>query len=79
MPFSCSFLLSVLCKVETTGDSYMMAAGLPGTATDHAQSVTDMAFDMRNIIEEKDVTTGTGVHADLEVLILLHFVPQYVM
>lgn len=48
----------------------MMAAGLPGTAVEHAQSVTDMAFDMRNIIEEKDVTTGTGVHADLEVLIL---------
>ena len=46
----------------------MMAAGLPGTAVEHAQSVTDMAFDMRDIIEEKDVTTGTGIHADLEVL-----------
>lgn len=50
--------------METTGDSYMMAAGLPGTAKDHAQSVTNMAFDMREVIEKKDASNN---EPDLEV------------
>ena len=53
--------------METTGDSYMMAAGLPGTAEEHAKSVTNMAFDMREIIEKKNITKESDIHADLEV------------
>ena len=54
--------------METTGDSYMMAAGLPGTASEHAQSVTNMAFDMREIIERKAITSETDIEANLEVV-----------
>ena len=53
--------------METTGDSYMMAAGLPGTAEEHAQSVTNMAFDMREVIEKKDTASDIDLEADLEV------------
>lgn len=49
----------------------MMAAGLPGTAEEHAQSVTDMAFDMRGITSKKDTTTNLDVSTDLEVPILV--------
>lgn len=45
----------------------MMAAGLPGTAKDHAQSVTDMAFDMREVIEKKYTSNKIDFEADLEV------------
>ena len=55
-------------QVETTGDSYMMAAGLPGTAEKHAQSVTDMAFDMREIIKKDNDMRDDDANADLEVL-----------
>lgn len=44
----------------------MMAAGLPGTAKEHAQSVTDMAFDMRRVIEKNKALTN-GDDVDLEV------------
>ena len=49
----------------------MMAAGLPGTAEEHAQSVTDMAFDMRGITSKKDTTTNLDVSTDLEVPIFV--------
>jgi hypothetical protein len=45
----------------------MMAAGLPGTTKHHAQSVTNMAFDMRDVIERKDATNEVDFAADLEV------------
>ena len=45
----------------------MMAAGLPGTAEEHAQSVTNMAFDMREVIEKKDTASDIDLEADLEV------------
>lgn len=45
----------------------MMAAGLPGTAEKHAQSVTDMAFDMREIIKEDNDARDNDMSADLEV------------
>ena len=45
----------------------MMAAGLPGTAKDHAQSVTNMAFDMREVIEKKDATNKADFEANIEV------------
>ena len=45
----------------------MMAAGLPGTAKDHAQSVTNMAFDMREVIEKKDATNKVDFEATIEV------------
>ena len=48
-----------------------MAAGLPGTAEEHAQSVTDMAFDMRGITSKKDTTTNLDVSTDLEVPIFV--------
>ena len=35
--------------METTGDCYMVAAGLPGTAEHHAEAVTEMAFVMREV------------------------------
>jgi hypothetical protein len=34
-------------KVETIGDAYMVAAGLLDTSPQHAEAVTNMAFDMR--------------------------------
>ena len=54
----------------------MMAAGLPGTATRHAQSVTNMAFDMREIIEKKGVTREAGVDAALEVFVMINLITE---
>ena len=45
----------------------MMAAGLPGTAKEHAQSVTNMAFDMREVIDKKDAAKEVNFEAGLEV------------
>lgn len=45
----------------------MMAAGLPGTAKQHAQSVTNMAFDMREVIEKQEASSDIDLHADVEV------------
>lgn len=33
--------------METIGDAYMVAAGLLDTSQDHAEAITNMAFDMR--------------------------------
>ena len=35
-------------KVETIGDAYMVASGLPEKTSDHAVEIIDMAFDMLN-------------------------------
>jgi guanylate cyclase 2F len=37
-------------KVETIGDSYMVAGGLPERNNEHAVEIIDMAFDMLNSI-----------------------------
>lgn len=58
-------------QVETTGDSYMMAAGLPGTVKEHAQAVTNMAFDMRDIIKNKECV---DFEVELEVCYILAIV-----
>jgi class 3 adenylate cyclase len=37
-------------KVETIGDSYMIASGLPEKNSEHAVEIVNMAFDMLNCI-----------------------------
>lgn len=38
-------------KIKTIGDAYMAAAGLPGTAPDHARAAADLALAMRSAVE----------------------------
>ncbi|CAF3456907.1 unnamed protein product, partial [Rotaria sp. Silwood2] len=37
-------------KVETIGDAYMLASGVPERARNHAAEIIDMAFDMLDSI-----------------------------
>jgi class 3 adenylate cyclase len=37
-------------KVETIGDAYMIASGLPEKTSEHAVEIIEMAFDMLNCI-----------------------------
>ena len=48
-------------QVETIGDAYMVAAGLLETSKNHAEAVTNMAFDMR--AEARRVTKPTNNEA----------------
>jgi len=41
-------------KIKTIGDAYMVAAGLPAPAADHAQRCFDMALGMLRILEEEN-------------------------
>ena len=47
--------------METIGDAYMVAAGLLETSKNHAEAVTNMAFDMRT--EARRVTKPTNNEA----------------
>lgn len=57
-------------QVETIGDAYMVAAGLLETSKNHAEAVTNMAFDMRE--EARKVTKPTSDDA-LQVKLCLEF------
>lgn len=48
-------------KVETIGDSYMVAAGVPTARTDHAQSLVRLAFAMRDYIAARPAFEGKRV------------------
>merc|ERR1719394_904243 len=49
-------------KVETIGDAYLIAAGVPNKTTTHALKICDMAFDMMEGIEVMvDPGTGGGI------------------
>jgi len=37
-------------KIKTIGDAYMVAGGLPEPRLDHAQAISEMALDMREVI-----------------------------
>lgn len=40
-------------KIKTIGDSYMVAAGVPRPRADHAQILTQMALDMRDMVSQQ--------------------------
>ena len=50
-------------KVETIGDAYLIVAGCPVKATNHALKICDMAFDMMDGISMlKDPSNGEAIH-----------------
>ena len=49
-------------KIKTIGDAYLVACGLPGTATDHVVAVADLALAMVDVVEETDWKIRIGVH-----------------
>merc|ERR1711962_10763 len=50
-------------KVETIGDAYLIVAGCPIKASNHAVKICDMAFDMMDGISMlKDPATGEAIH-----------------
>merc|ERR1719234_3087430 len=50
-------------KVETIGDAYLIVAGCPNKAANHAIKICDMAFDMMDGISMlKDPSNGEAIH-----------------
>ncbi len=49
-------------KIETVGDSYVVAAGLPIPCEDHAALVTHLALDIRAYFEQDVFLEGQPVH-----------------
>ena len=50
-------------KVETIGDAYLIVAGCPNKAANHALKICDMAFDMMDGISMlKDPSNGEPIH-----------------
>jgi guanylate cyclase len=49
-------------KIETVGDSYMMAAGLPTPCENHAALITHLALDIRTYFERGVFLEGQPVH-----------------
>ncbi|MDA0747884.1 MAG: hypothetical protein O2954_15295 [bacterium] len=49
-------------KIKTIGDSYMVVAGLPDPCSNHAQTVANMALDMKHEIECFKTRTGDPLH-----------------
>jgi class 3 adenylate cyclase len=56
-------------KIQTIGDGYMVAAGVPRPRPDHAQAVARMALDMLAYIQSRPAYRGTkldmriGIHS----------------
>ena len=61
-----------LHQVETIGDAYMVAAGLLDTSPQHAEAVTNMAFDMR---EAASLVTTPHTSECIQVETSCSFVP----
>jgi adenylate cyclase len=49
-------------KIETIGDSYMVAAGLPIRRDDHAQIIASLALDIRAYLEKGVVINGHRIN-----------------
>ena len=49
-------------KIETVGDSYMVAVGLPIRRDDHAQAIASLALDMRAYLEKSIVINGRTIN-----------------
>jgi adenylate cyclase len=51
-------------KIKTIGDAYMAASGLPGTRSDHAVAMAEMALGMREAVREVGETwqVRIGIH-----------------
>ncbi len=45
-------------KIKTIGDAYMVAAGLPEPRLDHAHAIARFAFDMLDVIDRVNLSTG---------------------
>jgi class 3 adenylate cyclase len=56
-------------KIKTIGDCYMVAAGVPGARTDHADAIADLALAMLEILAARNEATGAtlrlriGIHS----------------
>ena len=51
----------------------MMVAGLPDTAAEHAQAVTNMAFNMREVVEMSEINESDEKDV-LEVCVCVDYV-----
>lgn len=51
-------------KIKTIGDAYMVAGGLPGTRSDHATAIAQLALEMRAHLAEhgSGLTMRIGIH-----------------
>jgi class 3 adenylate cyclase len=45
-------------KIKTIGDAYMVASGLPVPRPDHAQAIAHFAFDMLDVVDRVNTSTG---------------------
>jgi class 3 adenylate cyclase len=49
-------------KIETIGDSYMVAVGLPIQRDDHAQAIASLALDIQTYLEKGVVINGQTIN-----------------
>ncbi|XP_065668357.1 guanylate cyclase soluble subunit beta-1 isoform X3 [Hydra vulgaris] len=62
------FMTSYVYKVETVGDKYMTASGLPEKCSNHPQVICTLALDMLDVskeirIKEKRIQVTFGIHS----------------
>jgi class 3 adenylate cyclase len=48
-------------KIKTIGDAYMAVAGVPEPRADHAETMANLALDMRGVVGELEHRTGLAV------------------
>lgn len=48
-------------KIKSSGDAYMIAAGLPQPRPDHAETLAELAFDMLNVAARFEVRLRVGI------------------
>ncbi len=48
-------------KISTSGDNYVVAAGVPEPRADHAQALVRAAIEMRDYLEHRDGALGAGL------------------
>ena len=54
-------------QVETIGDGYMLAGGIPTRTKEHADNVADMALKMLEIIKSVAIPAATQPNKHLEI------------
>jgi len=52
-------------KIKTVGDAYMVAAGIPFPRPDHAESIANLALDMRTSLDAYNAQTGVPIRLRL--------------